>query len=136
MSETDPPTVVVETGDGRSAVVTRPLPVVEVRRPNAKRGADDARAELDGPRCKFCGVPVGEDEINIVTDVCGTLRAFSICKGHLEHPESWHRATPFDPERTRYCEDCGEVATDVRDGVCFDCRVADLRERQKRRREP
>lgn len=134
MSGTEPPTRVVET-DGRSAVVSRPLPVVTVEQPSAERGAEDARNELDGPRCVFCGVPVAEDEQNIVADYFGTLRAFPLCKGHLEHPESWHRATGFNRERVRCCEDCGEVATDVRDGACFDCRVSDMRERQEQRRE-
>jgi len=133
MSETDAPTKVVETEE-RSAVVSRPLPVVTVELPSAKRGAEDARDELDGPRCTFCNVPVAEDEQGIVADYFGTFRAFPICKGHSEHPESWHRATPFDPERVRYCDECGEVATGVRDGACFDCRVADMRERQKQRR--
>jgi len=134
MSETDAPTKVVETEE-RSAVVTRPVPVVTVEQPNADRGADAAREELDGPRCVFCDVPVAEDEQGIVTDYFGTFRAFSICKGHSEHPESWTRATPFDRERVRYCEDCGEVA-EVRDGACWDCRVADMRERQMQRRRP
>lgn len=135
MSGTDTPTVVVETSEGRSTVLTRPLPRIEVRRPSAKRGADASRAELDGPRCVFCDVPVAEDEQDILTDACGTYVVVPICKGHLEHPESWHRATGFDPERVRYCDECDEVATDVRDGACFDCRVADMRERQKQRRE-
>jgi hypothetical protein len=127
MTETDTPTRVVETDDGRSAVVSRPVPNVTVEYLSGERGAEAARAVLDGPRCVFCDVPVGEDERRIVADKFGTDVVRPICKGHLEHPESWHRATPFDRERVWYCDECGEVATDVRDSECFDCRTADVR---------
>lgn len=131
MSDTQRGTVAVGSLGDRSVAVSRPLPVVEIRRPTAKRGAEDAREELDGPRCVFCDVPVAEDEQYIVADFFGALRSFHICKGHSEHPESWHRATPFNPERVRYCGDCGEVATDVRGGECLDCRTAAVRETRR-----
>jgi hypothetical protein len=100
---------------------------VTVEQPSAERGADDARAELDGPRCGFCDVPVGEDEVNIPTDVCGTTRVFPICKNHSEHPESWNRATGWNPERVRYCDECGDLATTY-ERECFACHTADVRD--------
>lgn len=123
MSDTQRRTVAVESPEDRPAVVSRPLPVIVVQRPTAERGASEAREELDGPRCVFCDVPVAEDEQYIVADYFGALRSFHICKGHSEHPNSWHRATPFNSERVQYCEDCGEVR-EVRDGECLDCRTA------------
>jgi hypothetical protein len=125
VTQTETPTRVVETGDGH-VVVSRPAPVVTVEYPSAERGAEAARAVLDGPRCVFCDVPVGEGEQRIVADKFGTDVVRPICKGHSEHPASWHRATPFDPERVRYCEGCGDVS-EVRDGECFACRTADVR---------
>jgi hypothetical protein len=129
MSETETPTRVVETSDAPT-VVSRPLPVVTVAYPSAERGAEDAREELDGPRCVFCYVPVGEDERRILADKFGTYVVRPICKGHSEHPESWLRATPFDPERIRYCDECGDVS-EVWGGECFDCRTADVRESER-----
>lgn len=126
MSEADRTTARVEEADECTTDVPRPLPVVEVHRPSAKRGAKDAREELDGERCVFCDVLVGEDEQEILTDYFGTLSTFSICKAHLEHPASWRQATEWNPDRVRYCDGCGDLTTTAHDGECFDCRRAEM----------
>ena len=113
----------VETSTGPS----RPLPYVEIHRPTADRGADDVREHLDGKRCLFCGVPVGDDERFVEADKFGMRVTRPICKNHLEHPESWHAATTHTPEQMGYCPSCGAVTR--QDGYreeCGQCNPVDL----------
>ncbi len=114
--------------------VSRPLPVLEVRRPTADRGANDVREHLDGKRCIFCGVPVGDDEEFIEADKFGTLVTRPICKGHSEHPESWLRARLENREEMGYCPSCGDVTRQYAyRKECGTCDPVELETRNERR---
>ncbi|APX98616.1 hypothetical protein [Natronorubrum daqingense] len=102
---------------------TRPLPHVEIHRPRADRGADDVRDHLDGQRCIFCDVPVGDDERSIAADKFGLRVTRPICKGHSEHPESWRAAVAHNPDAMGYCPTCGDVTT--QDGFRDQCSTCD-----------
>lgn len=113
---------------------SRPLPTIEIHRPTADRGADVVREHLDGKRCIFCGVPVGDDEEFVETDKFGTLVTTSICKGHSEHPDSWLRARRHQPEKMGYCPSCGGVTTqDAYSKECSICDSVDLKTPNERR---
>ena len=91
--------------------VSQPLPIIRVERPTADRGADDVREHLDGPRCELCNVPVATDEQSITVEEFGGVLAYHhVCKGHREHPDSIYHPHP-DPERYRFCPECGIVTT-------------------------
>jgi len=94
-------------------MTSSPLPLVEIHRPSAERGADDVREHLDGLRCIFCNVPVGDDEQRILADHFGTLRVFPICKEHHEHPDSWNLAVHGGKfaDKMYFCPTCGDLTT-------------------------
>lgn len=102
--------------------VSRPLPIIRVKRPTADRGAKRERDVLDMPECVFCGAPTARDERNIAADKFGMLVHKNICKDHSEHPESWRRGRTPRAEHQRKCRECGRVTTMYRDRrVCWDC---------------
>lgn len=136
--DTDPEWIsvaeVLEQSQSEPAKASRPLPTIEIHRPTADRGADDVRERLDGKRCVFCDVPVGDDEEFIETDMFGMLVVKPICKGHSEHPDSWLRARRQNAEKMGYCPSCGDVTLqDQHRRECSTCDPVDLETPNDRR---
>jgi hypothetical protein len=102
---------------------SKPLPVVEVRRPSAERGADDAREHLDADPCGLCGCP-DADLVRVEISWTGKFGMRRVCRGHVEHPDHPGYAERENPTDYRFCSRCEALGQWVNsDGLCSDCRM-------------
>lgn len=102
---------------------TRPLPVIEIRKPKADRGAEDVRSHLDARACALCGCPDVE-EVIVELPWTGRSAYRPVCKGHPEHPDHPGFVKSDPPTDYRWCGGCGDLGRIVNPNrLCFDCRV-------------
>lgn len=102
---------------------SRPLPIIEVKRPSAERGADDARAHLDGDACLFCGCPDVEP-VRVEIPWTGKFGMRHVCRGHPEHPAHPGHVKRENPTDYRFCARCEKIGPWTNaDGLCHDCRM-------------
>lgn len=114
--------------------VSNPLPLIEIERPSADRGADDVRDHLDALRCTLCDCP-DVDEILVEIPWTGKEAFRPVCKGHAEHPEHPGFTEDENPTEYRFCPECNEVAPFHFDSseVCMDCWLG-MKEEERRER--